>query len=190
MRSTLRRVTGRVLAACLSLAALTACGGSKGPGGITQTGCLAFSAAGTPTPGTVTCRAGSGSGCDLQRIEVRVAEVADLFAASFTVVFDPAVVSYVGHSLDGSVLASGGERVEVLSRTEGDRVILGLSRVAPAPSVDVSGTAILIVLSFARVGTSPAAGPLVFQNAALLGDETPPVVKPGIAWFGGVFRVP
>lgn len=189
MRASLRHATCRALALSLVLGAVFACGGSKGGGGVTQSGCLAFSSGGSPAPGTVTARSGSGSSCDLQRIEVRVTGVSDLFAASFTVVYDPAVVTYRGHSLDGSVLAEGGARVEVLTRTERGRVTLGLSRVATDSGVDVTAAATLVVLSFARVAIDAVSCPLYFEDAALLGDETPPVAKSGIEWFGGVFRV-
>ena len=131
----------------------------------------------------------AASGCDLQRLDVQIADVEDLYTAFFDIVYDPEVVRYEGYSISDSILASDGVQVEVLEQAQQGRIALGISRVQSDQGVDVGASGTLVALDFARVSRELTSGPIYFENGKLMGSETPPLEKDGFEWFGGVFSV-
>lgn len=183
------RPTAVAVLALLLGAFLGACGGDNGtsmtPGPAPGAPCLAL----TPDaggPGIVSLESGASSTCASLELEVVVAGVSDLYAASFSLAFDPAVVTYTGSSASGSVLGSDGTTVDLQENPSVPSVVsIGLTRVGSAKGIDVPGKGRLVTLRFdASGGAGPAA--LTFSNGKLFGSETPPLQKPGIAWAGGV----
>jgi hypothetical protein len=186
----MHRIPGRQLPASLVLLAalaLSCSGGSDGGTGLASP-CLGFSPAGSAGPSTVTTREAAGSNCDVAILEIVATDVDDLFTASFTVQFDPAIVRYDGLGISDSILASDGAQVEALEQEQTGQVTVGVSRVATSSGIDVVATQVILSISFRRAAPGGATS-LDYSNTNLLGSETPPQVKPGIQWVGGSLMI-
>jgi hypothetical protein len=161
------------------------CGGGGDDGGTgTMPTCVGFTAASPAASNTVSTRESSGSTCEVARLELVVTDVDDLFGASVTVTFDPAVVSYEGWSTTGSLLESDGADLELLENVDAGAVKIGVSRFGADTGIDVVGTRLLLTLRF-RKATDNGATPLAYTNGKLTGSEPQPQVKPGVTWVGG-----
>ena len=138
-----------------------------------------------PAPGrnTVSMAEGAVLG-DMITIHVNVTDTSDVFAASFDVVYDPALVGFVGWS-PGTVLESGGVTPFYLVSASPESVAVGASRVGLGAGVDVAGTETLIALTFVTLG--PGSSAASFRNAALIDSTSPPQPIPNVLWFGGVY---
>lgn len=189
---TMRRNANRAAAAAVLIAGafLAACSGSEdnmanpiGPGPVAPCLVLAPDAGG---PGIASLESGASSTCSSLELEVVVAGVNDLYAASFDLAFDPAVVTYKGSSASGSVLGSDGTTVSVQENPSIPSVVsIGVTRVGATKGIDVAATGRLVTLRFdASWGSGPSA--LTFSGGKLFGSETPPLQKAGITWAGGV----
>jgi hypothetical protein len=146
--------------------------------------CLQFTAAEAPSAGKVVARQASGSTCAAVGIECVMTDVSDVYAASFTLVYPATVMKYIGFLATDSALADGGVRVDVIPDDQPGRLTIGITRVGSTSGVNVTGTGVLLRLDFEKVGTD-GSGNVIFENAQLLGSETPPQAKAGIQWAGG-----
>jgi len=183
------RTTVRLLSAFLLVGIVPlGCGGDGGNKNVVAPEpCIAFAPASAPAAGLVVTRT-VASTCESITLDVVVREVTALFAASFTVEFDPAVVAYTGFSTAGSVLSSDGAQVEMLVQEQSGKVTIGLTRLAVDTGVFVPGEGKLGSLILRKV-LDPSTTALSYSDATLLGNETPPVAKPGIEWKGGTLTV-
>ena len=168
------------------LLASAGCGGGDG-GGATAAPCLSFVGAQAPAAGKVVARLAAGGSCAARAVEIVVTDVSDVFGAQFTVTFDPTQVSYAGASSTGSILASGGAQVSVQQDGTGGNVAVGISRIGVNTGVNVTGSQVLIRLTFAPVAVGTSS--LAVSNAQLFGSQTPPQPKPGLTWSGGSFTI-
>ncbi len=149
---------------------------------------LAFVPDAVPAPSTVVVASGSGSTNDVAEIEILVTDVAGVLAASFQVVYDSSIATYDRFDASASFLASdGAQLLEVAEETEPGTLTIGLTR-ASTGGVDSTGTQLLARLYFRRIANE-GSGFLVFQNAALQDNGTPPQPIPGVQWFGGAFEI-
>ncbi len=183
------KVVGRTTARWAFLVAVSltcGCGGGGG-GGVIQA-CLDFLAGSSPTAGMVTAQEASGSACDPVAVDVLVTDVSDIFAASFTITYDPSVARYEMLSTSGSVLGCGGTTIQALEDKQSGQATIGLTRQGAATGCDAVGSGLLVRLFFSKVGTSGSSN-LTFSNTKLFGSETPPQEKPGIMWSGGTFEI-
>jgi hypothetical protein len=181
-----RRFTANALTLLVAASALFCDGG----GGGTKRACLTFTTTNVAAPQTVVGQQLSVSQCEIVQIGVRLTAVDDVFAASFTVVYDGALATFEGTSLANSPLTTGGTQVEVIENESPGQVTIGLTRLGVADGVDYTGTANLVVLIFQkRSGAATGAGDFAFTDGKLFGSETPPVEKAGIQWLGGQLHV-
>ncbi len=177
------------LGVLVALSVAIGCGSGSGDVGSGSGVCLnlAGSAAGSAR---VSLSEGSGSNCAMVAVQVMVTDIDDIFAASFDVVYDTDFAQYESYSTAGSLLSSDGRTVQVLADDQPGRVTLGLSRVgAGSGGIDANGSRLMITLYFSKGSTDGGDSIVEFGNAALLGSETPPLVKNGISWVGGTFLV-
>jgi hypothetical protein len=183
-----QRTTRAGLAGCalvIVASVMLGCGGGGDNGGTgTMPACVGFTAASPAASNAVSTRESSGSTCEVARLELVVTDVDDLFGASFTVTFDPAVVSFDGWSTSGSLLDSDGVDLELLEDVDAGVVKIGVSRFGVDTGVDVVGTRLLLTLLFRKAADSGAT-PLSYTNGKLIGSEPQPQVKPGVTWVGG-----
>jgi hypothetical protein len=163
------------------LAVAYGCGGGSSP---ISDACLQFTAAGAPAAGKVVARQASGSTCAAVGIECVMSDVSDVYAASFTLVYPASVMNYIGFLATDSALAEGGVRVDVIAGDQPGRLTIGITRVGSTSGVNVTGTGVLLRLDFEKVGNG-GSGNVTFEDAQLLGSETPPQAKVGIQWVGG-----
>ena len=171
----------RGLPACVVLGLVACGGGGSGPPPVDPI-CISFQPGGAADPQTVSARQAVESNCDMLVVDLVVTGVNDLFAASFTATYDPAIATYAGHSLTNSVLTSDGSMVQVLETETPPDLTLGLTRLAMT-GVDVGGSGILVKLMFQRVAGSGNAT-LTFSMERLLDAQAPPVEIPMITWNG------
>jgi hypothetical protein len=162
------------------------CGGGDG-GGAAAAPCLSFVGAQAPAAGRVVARLAAGGSCAARAVEIVVTDVSDVFGAQFVLTFDASRVSYAGASAQGSFLTSGGAQVSVQEGGGGGNVTVGISRVGVSTGVNVTGSQVLIRLTFAPVAVG--ASTLSLSNAILFGSQTPPQPKPGLTWSGGSFTI-
>ena len=121
-------------------------------------------------------------------MEFVVTDVSDVFSGSFTINYDPASVAFGAASGTGSFLESDGARVNVVQSTPaGGSVTVGITRVQTTTGVTVSGSQVLVRVSFAPV--APGNSAMTITGAQLFGSEAPPQAKPGLTWSGGTFNV-
>ncbi len=181
------RSCGRALAAVALLAAtlfVSACG-SSGSGTVDPPIQGSFlPERSTPEPASVSL-AQSAAFNDLVTVQARVTDVAGLYGAAFYLIVDPAIVTFVGHA-PGQVLEAGGQSpVYLVDASQPGVVVVSASRLGAVPAVDVTGTGILLSLTFRVVDVGT--GSVAFQGAALYGDQLQPQPMPGIQWYGGAF---
>jgi hypothetical protein len=170
-----------------SVALAPACGGGDG-GTMAPALCLSFTGAQPPAPGRVAARAGSGGSCAARSVELVVTDVSDVFSGSFTVTFDPARVSFGGASAAGSLLAAGGTQVNVVqTNAQPGSVTIGIGRIGSSTGVNVTGSQVLVRLTFAPVSAGTSA--LGLTGGQLFGSQTPPQPKSGLTFTGGTFTV-
>ncbi|NIM01937.1 MAG: hypothetical protein GTN89_14280 [Acidobacteria bacterium] len=162
------------------------CGGSSS--GVVA-GAINFSyvPASGPSP-SVTTASGPGSDDSVAVVEVHVTDVTDVLSASFSLDFDPGVVTLADFDVVGSHLGSDGATIEPLVQlTQPGRVTVGVTRLAAA-GIDFNGRRFLIRIRFQR-RTAAGTSVLTFTNNNLLDSSTPPRPIPGVQWFGGTFQV-
>jgi hypothetical protein len=164
-------------------------GAAAGPSSVYE-GSTSLAAGFTPTttdpgPQSVALALG-GTNANLVTLQVRVADVADVFGADFELHFDPNMMEFVSWS-PGVLLETDGAQVVYQVTPLTDYLQIGMSRIDPPQGVDVTGSRTLIHLTFrARApGTSLART----VNGGLLDSQPPaPGPIPGISWLGGYFH--
>ena len=166
----------------------TGCGGSDGSGGAAAAPCLSFVGTQAPAAGRVVARLATGGSCSGRAVEIVVTDVSDVFGAQFTLTFDATKIAYGGASSQGSFLTSGGAQVSIPEDNTGaGTVSVGISRIGAGTGVNVSGSQVLIRLTFAPLAVGSSS--LAISNAILFGSQTPPQPKPGLTWSGGSFTI-
>jgi hypothetical protein len=194
MSRTMKTLPTRFLVATVLFALIAAalgCGGGGGGGGGTggsTAPCLSYMPASAPGPSSIVTRSSGGS-CGTLQLEFVATGVTDLFAASFRVTYDPAIMEYDSVSVAGSHLSSDGAQLQVLDATGAGMVDIDVSRIGTSTGIDFNGE-VLIRLSFDRVqGFGSASFPLTLGNELLQDSDAPPVVIGGITWFGGTVEL-
>jgi hypothetical protein len=180
-----RRIGFAAIVGCLILTA--ACSDDGAPPA-QQVGCVEFTPASPAASGSVTSQLRPESACDVAEIEFVATDIDDVFAVDLEILYDDAVVGYIGFTLNGSVLGSDGAQIEVIgNEVEPGRVVLGFARQA-VTGIDVSGSGVLVTVFFAS-SFARGTGPMTPMNECLLGSENPPVPKPGLNCVGGTFSI-
>ena len=176
-----------LLAGMLAALASFSCGSDRDDGAARLV-CIQFRPAAAPAPGTVAAIDGAGSVCGVADLELVITDVPDVFAAAFTVTFDPALVSFSAVSTTGSVLESDGAALEVVVVEGTGAVDVFVSRFGVSTGVNAVCAATLLTVRFVPI--APAGSTMVtFSATKVLGSETPPLEKPGITWSGGVLEL-
>jgi len=167
-----------------------ACGGSDDgpPAVLAPPKCIDFVAAGNPTNATVVMNKNGGAVCERLAVQLDVTGVNDVFAADFSVSFDPNLFSYDGHDKSGSFLSSDGATVQVLETTQNGEALVAISRFAVTTGINVTSTRPLITLFFRHRGAS-GSGTLSFSRSILLDSQASPTAIPGVQWTGGTFSI-
>ena len=173
-----------VIVLCSGLAC--GCGGSGAV--IDGAQCVGFDAAGVAASNTVTLQESAASSCDTAAVDVMVTDIADVYASSFTLIYDPAIAGYAGYSTSGSFLAADGASLQVFEDDQPDRVTIGLTRLGSNVGMNAVGAQFMVRLLFSRRAASGAAA-VSFQDLQLLGSETPPQAKSGYQSLGGTLVV-
>ena len=153
-----------------------------------QSSCLSFVADPAPTPPSVLAQEASDSTCRSLKVDLIITDVSDVFATSFSLVFDGAIARLEDVSTTTSFLGSDGATLEVVTTPGPDGVQIGITRLGVATGVDASGPQILARLRFAALLPAGATG-VSFEDTRILDSETPPQEKSGIVWTGGVLEV-
>ena len=169
---------------------LTGCGSSEESGGGGNPGslCVVFTDGVTPSPNTIVAEPAASNSCDPVAVDLSITEINDVHTVSFSVTYNPSVVSYAGHSIAGSILASDGATVQVLDPPSSPgQIDIGITRLA-ATGIDVNNTQFLIRLFFDRAGGA-GSSTMTIDSTEVLGSEMPPQVKPTVQWFGGTLEV-
>lgn len=189
------RLVRAALIPLVAISLATACGGGGrapiapdtgigGGGGSTALAGSFSPSSASPGPDEVALAAGAGSSGDLVDVRVDVAGVADVFGASFDVVYDAQAATFVNWS-PGTLLETGGSGVQYqVSNVTPGLVVVGATRTGGAAGgVDATGAVPAIHLFF-RV-RQPGTTSLAFRNADLLDGQSPPQTVPGLSWSGG-----
>jgi hypothetical protein len=185
-RRSCRRIGLAVIVGILLLTA--ACSDDGGGAPSQQVGCVEFAPASPAASGSVTSQIRPQSACDVAEIEFVATDIDDVFAVDLEIVYDDAVVRFVGFTTSGSILESDGAQITAVgSEVAPGRVELGLAREA-ATGIDVSGSQVLVTVFFAS-SFARGSGPMTPMNECLLGSEDPPVPKPGLNCNGGTFSI-
>lgn len=157
---------------------------SSSPNACSEAGIVASFVPGEPNPGsnTVSMFENATDG-DLATIDITATDIQNVFGATFDVVFDPSVVSFVSWA-PGELLEQGSADVNYQVAQGGvDRIVVGATRTGSAGGTDAVGSTPLIRLTF-RVVQVGASG-MMFENQALVDDQSQPQAIPGLTWFGG-----
>lgn len=123
-------------------------------------------------------------------VQVDVADVTDLYAASFDVNYNPAVLDYTG-TTEGTFLSADGQVTTTLQASvlDGDestgQIVVGLSRLGEVAGVTGSGN--LATLCFTVIGDYCSTSDITFGNAVLEGPaEGSEIIT---AWNGSTLTV-
>jgi hypothetical protein len=172
-------------AVVIAFAVLTACSGSGGAEDVIDSGAnllRATFAPFEPNPGLNTVSLDQGDArANVVEVVVNITDTDDVYSASFDVVYDPAFADFTGWT-PGSILEDGGHNpLYVASEPSSGRVVVGVSRQGGVPAVDVSGTRVLVGLSF-RVNET-GASEIFIENEDL--KNASEQVLPSVNWHGG-----
>ena len=179
----MNRKTWVLLASTLLLAS-TACGGGSGGvaggagGGSTNLAASFVPAVTTPGPKTVSVAQVNSSG-NMVTLQFNVKDTDDVHTAAFDVIFDDALVEFVGHS-KGTLLEQGGNVPLYQVAVSAGRVVVGVSR-GGAVGADAMGSQSLLRVNF-RV-TSAGQSQLSVVNATLRDGNLNSIT--GVTWHGG-----
>lgn len=153
-------------------------GGSSGGNGATSASFTASSP--TPPPNSLTMQAATSNGVSFT-IDVVATDVTDLYGATYTLTYSPAILKFIGAS-EGTHLSTGGIstffQVALENGVEG-RLVVGHSRVGNATGVSGSGT--LHSLSFQAVAKGTTG--MAFESAELRDASNGAI--PGVFFSGG-----
>ena len=191
MRRRMARSLISVLVTALTAGAAAGCGGGGGGSGqvVPQT-CITVVPSGNADPSTVVAMP-SGAACDTVDVRLVMTGVTDVQTVEFTVDFDASVASYVGLSLTGSVLTTGGANITIFEdKALADQGLVTVDLTRLNTGVDFMPGGTLATLSFGKAtSTAGSSGPISFSSTQVYGSEAPPQEKAGIQWIGGTFEV-
>jgi hypothetical protein len=183
----------RIGIAVVLLLALTSlsCGGGGGGSGIpTPSLSATFTPATTnPSGSAVFMSAGATSGA-VFTIQVNAANVTDLFGAGFRVLYDPAVIGYVGSDSSASVLLGSGVQTDFsVTVSSPGTLFVTATRIQAnpfVPGVDVTTPAELISLTFqALLSTGGSTLSFSSQQVDTCDDVAETCTTLTAAWSGG-----
>ena len=136
----------------------------------------------TPTSGSVSLQPGNASG-NTVTVLVQATDVNDVYAASFDVVIDPTMVSYVGYTA-GTLLESDGASVQYQITPAGsNRYVVGVTRLGATTGVNAVGRQDLLRLTFRA--TNAGTSSISLSNASLLDGQATPAPIPNLTWAAG-----
>lgn len=187
-----RRFAGRsalvILFAALSLVA-TGCDDDETA--VLNDPCLGFTSDASAAPGTVTTQLGDESNCLAATLEIVAAGFDDVYSLDTIVYYDPTMVAFEGHSIEGSVLASDGTALTAIATpTASGELTVGVSRVAAEDGVPIDASGgMLIKLLFSLNSTLAGSSDVTLDGNCLASSGEPPVTIPDVACYGGTFRV-
>ncbi len=144
-----------------------------------------------PTPGSVACREGADSTCDLIAVDLIVTDVPDLFTVDFALTFDPALAGYEGLSAAGSLLSSDGTQVTVFEDHDPaqGKITVTIARLGlDSGGIDAVGERFLVRLYFRKLADSGSC-PLAFTTARIFSGVFPPEIIDGVVWSGGTLII-
>ncbi|HEY5594055.1 MAG TPA: cohesin domain-containing protein [Nitrospiria bacterium] len=161
---------------------LTGCGGKGGDSDPPAVSASFAPDQASPGPDTISM-VGSVNGGDLY-LAVQVNAVSDaIFGAAFDLAFDPAILTYVDHTIGNFFEQTGSATYAVAARS--DRVIVGVA--AEQSGAGATGTGSVVTLHFrARAAGS---SPTTFENQALCSSSSTTSCDrtPSLSWYGGTY---
>lgn len=185
------RLTATLVAVALALALALGCT-SSGDGGVTGTnnyvnrGVTLEPIPGSPSPLTSVTLVETAGDATTSCIGVRVLRVTDLFAAAFSVTYDPTILRYTGFDASASCLGTGADVLppQVDAVTTPGRIVVGLTRNAGATNVEIDTCGYLLDLCFEVVAAGEFDMNFVGNLALLKLDGTPVATLTGSDWIG------
>jgi hypothetical protein len=154
--------------------------------------CLEFHGAASPSPGSVTCRDGAGSNCELVAVDVIVRDVPNIFTVDLALTFDPALAGYEGMSADGSILNSDGTEITVFEDYDPQlgKVTVTMARLGlGSGGIDAIGEQFLIRFYFSKAAETGSCA-LAFTTTRMFSGVFPPEMIDGVEWSGGTLIIP
>ena len=156
-------------------------GGGGGGGGSTPTGptsSTSFTATSGSGTNSIFMASGSSGSSAVFRLDVRTANVSDLYGAAFDVVYPSSILSFNGSAIEGAFLGSGNTTFNVVESPPGN-LIIAVSRLGGGGGADGSGT--LVSLDFTI--TASGGGDFRFTNRGAFGQGG--ASKPNLSWIEG-----
>jgi hypothetical protein len=173
-----------VLLASTMLLVSTACGGGSsgvagGAGaGSTNLAASFMPAVTTPGPKTVSLAQANNSG-NMVTLQFNITDTDDVHTAAFDVLFDDALVEFVGHS-SGTLLEQGGNTPLYQVGLSAGRIVVGVSR-GGSGGATATGSQSLMRLTFRVINAGQSQ--LAVVNATLKDGNLDTI--PGVTWHGG-----
>jgi hypothetical protein len=185
------RSAATALAAAGALVVTLSCT-SSGDGGVTGTnnylnrGVTLEPIPGSPSPLTSVSLVETAGDATTSCIGIKVLRVTDVFAAAFSVTYDPAILRYTGFDASTSFLGTTAEMLppQVDAITTPGRIVVGLTRNSAVTTVEIDGTGYLLDLCFEVVRPGEFDMNFVGNLALLKLDGTPVVTLTGSDWIG------
>jgi len=122
--------------------------------------------------------AGTSGSSTTFRLDIRTANVTDLYGAAFDVVYPASLLSFNGSAIEGTFLGTGNTTFNVVENPPGN-LIVAVSRLGGGGGADGSGT--LLSLDF-NVNAS-GSGDFRFSNRGAFGRGG--TSKPNLSWIEG-----
>ena len=191
VRDARRLATRSALVILFAVLSLAAPGCDDDETAVLSDPCLGFSSEASAASGTVTTQLGDDSNCLAATLEIVAAGFDDVYSLETIVYYDPTMVAFQGHSIEGSVLASDGAALtSIATPTASGELTVGVSRVAEEDgvSIDASGD-MLIKLLFSLNTTVAGSSDVTLDGNCLASSGEPPVTIDGVDCSGGTFRV-
>jgi hypothetical protein len=198
------RVARLALLSCLGIACAS-CGGGGNSVIVVPGDLVASFVPGTPSANPrVSMEDGPAAG-DTFTVEIHANGIANLYGVAFTLLYDPALATYLGCEAQGSILSSTPATANACNDTlvGGAKFAAALENNTPGTlnvraSKDglvagVSGTGLVLTLSFQALDEVALPGdPFVFEagpsrevESCAPGNPLPPCTNPAVAWDGG-----
>ncbi len=160
------------------------CGGGSGSGssgGVAPPSIVASFSADKSTPDAmdVTLQRKSLSG-ESFTVDVIVTDVNGIYSAAFDLVYDGSILDYINYT-EGDLLNGDGASTTFQIAEQSGRLVIGASRLNPAPEINAVGDKVLMSIAF-RVRTTGSTS-VTFENYALLNSSLTAIQ--GVEWFGG-----
>lgn len=181
MRGSMKYIPVFILALLISVFSCGGGGGSGSSGGVAPPSIVASFSADKSTPDTmdVTLQRKSQSG-DSVTVDVIVTDVNGIYSAAFDLVYDGTVLDYLNYT-EGDFLNGDGASTTFQVAEQSGRLVIGASRLNPAPEINAVGDKVLMSIAFRLRKT--ASSSITFENNALLNSSLATIQA--VEWFGG-----